>query len=298
MDVPFHALTFARPRQPGQQVRIGFVDGKPTVTSTKGTILLIHGFPLTHRQFRHVIGPLTEAGYRVIAPDYTGAGGSSKPEHDYTKAAIASDLHELLKQLGIRKVHVVAHDIGSMIGNAYAWLFPNDTLSATLGECPLPGTTQFEEDKAALNHFHVNFHSHPDLAVALISGKEEFYLRYFFDNQAYHRGGITDDDVAAFARAYSQPGALRAACLTYAAFGQDLQDNKAALKEQGLLNVPAYALGGAKSHHAGRAGDMIKQLYKNVEVKDIEETGHYLAMESPKRFAEEVLRFVGQHQSP
>lgn len=39
--------------------------------------LLLHGFPQTWQEWRHVIQPIAEAGYRVVAPDYRGAGGES-----------------------------------------------------------------------------------------------------------------------------------------------------------------------------------------------------------------------------
>jgi pimeloyl-ACP methyl ester carboxylesterase len=86
----------------------------PQGSQKKGTVLLIHGFPQTSYQFRRVITPITNAGYEVIAPDYRGAGGSSKPWNGYTKRVMADDLHTLMKDLGYEeKVHIVGHDIGT-----------------------------------------------------------------------------------------------------------------------------------------------------------------------------------------
>lgn len=107
---------------PSGPVRIFYKDARPTTSSSTKppVILLIHGFPETSHQFRHAIPLLTKAGYRVIAPDYRGAGYSSKPPvgnqpgANYTKKLCAQDLHELLHvTLGIKeKYHVVGHDIG------------------------------------------------------------------------------------------------------------------------------------------------------------------------------------------
>lgn len=57
-------------------------------------------------------GPLAEAGYRVIAPDYRGAGASSKTVTGYAKTQMAADLKDLVQNhLGIKeKIHVVGHD--------------------------------------------------------------------------------------------------------------------------------------------------------------------------------------------
>lgn len=85
----------------------------PEGTTQKGTVLLIHGFPQTSYQFRRVITPISNQGYHVIAPDYRGAGESSKPTDGYTKDVMARDLHTLLGNLGVKgTVHVVGHDIG------------------------------------------------------------------------------------------------------------------------------------------------------------------------------------------
>ena len=101
------------------EIRIHHIECLPPSSTTYilGTVLLIHGFPETSYQFRKVIPSLASAGYRVLAPDYRGAGYSSKPPSGYTKKEIATDLHTLVtKHLGIKeKVHVVGHDIGGYV---------------------------------------------------------------------------------------------------------------------------------------------------------------------------------------
>lgn len=85
----------------------------PDDTPSKGTVLLVHGFPQTSYQFRRIITPLSDKGYHVVAPDYRGAGASSKPWNGYTKQSMATDLHTLMQKLGhTDKIHLVGHDIG------------------------------------------------------------------------------------------------------------------------------------------------------------------------------------------
>jgi pimeloyl-ACP methyl ester carboxylesterase len=129
-------------------LRIAYIESAPGSSGTsKGVILLIHGFPQTSFQFRHVIKPLAEAGYRVLAPDYRGAGRSSKPLTGFTKFTMAHDLVRLLDALGIdEKVHVVGQDIGGMIAFAMAARHPSRVASVNWGECPLPGTSVHEEE--------------------------------------------------------------------------------------------------------------------------------------------------------
>jgi hypothetical protein len=58
-------------------------------------IVLLHGFPQTRWGWRHVIPILANAGLGVIAPDYRGAGNSSRPIGGYDKRTLASDIHLL-----------------------------------------------------------------------------------------------------------------------------------------------------------------------------------------------------------
>lgn len=106
----------------------------------KGTFLLIHGYPETCYQWRAVIPKLTQRGYRVLAPDYRGAGESSKPNHGFTKASMAADLTMLLDHTGIDEpVHVVGHNTGAIIGFTLASRWPERVASLSMSECLLPG---------------------------------------------------------------------------------------------------------------------------------------------------------------
>jgi hypothetical protein len=56
------------------------------------TAVLLHGFPQTWQEWRHVIQPVSEAGFRIIAPDYRGARHSSRPLGGYDKLTMANDI--------------------------------------------------------------------------------------------------------------------------------------------------------------------------------------------------------------
>ena len=84
------------------------------------TAVLLHGFPQTWWEWRHVVDPLVRAGWRVVAPDYRGAGHSWRPAGGYDKRTMAGDVRRLLRDhLGVDgRVALVGHDIGLMV--AYA----------------------------------------------------------------------------------------------------------------------------------------------------------------------------------
>jgi pimeloyl-ACP methyl ester carboxylesterase len=86
-------------------------------------VLLVHGFPDSGRVWRHQVGPLAEAGFRVIVPDLRGFGASPRPvgaEH-YRATEVAGDVLELLDE----PFHLVGHDWGSGIAWVIAALRPD-----------------------------------------------------------------------------------------------------------------------------------------------------------------------------
>jgi pimeloyl-ACP methyl ester carboxylesterase len=78
-------------------------------------VLLIHGFPDSARLWRHQIATLTDAGFRVVAPDLRGFGDSDKPAEveAYRVGKSVADMTAILDALGIEKARVVGHDWGA-----------------------------------------------------------------------------------------------------------------------------------------------------------------------------------------
>ncbi|KAI4923116.1 uncharacterized protein J4E92_007869 [Alternaria infectoria] len=281
-----------------EQVRLNYIEcAPPPLTRTEGVILLIHGFPQTSYQFRHVIAPLSEAGYRVIAPDYRGAGQSSKPLTGYQKTQMAEDLRILVQEhFGINeKINVVGHDIGGMIAFAYASRYPADVASVIWGECPLPGTSCYENVKGTPDVFHFVFHQVPDLPEFLIAGKEREYLKHFFDKISCNSAAISPTDLEHYALAYSQPGAIRAGLEVYRAFEKDAEENRNWVAEHGKVKVPSLLMNGEKFMLAQAAEGMAKEYHKGAEMVTIEEAAHYIAEENPEAFVKGVLEFVANH---
>lgn len=280
-------------QQSDPEIRIHYVEAKATGTQ-KGVILLIHGFPESSYQFRHVMRPLADAGYRVIAPDYRGAGYSSRPPTGYTKKVLATDLHTLLTtHCGIKEpVHIVGHDIGGMIAHAYPNLFPEDVASLTYGECPVPGTSIYDEYKHAPGLWHFSFHSVPDLPELLVSGHEKQYLKHFFDRLAQNPAAFSEADLDFYTTLYSAPGAMRAGFNVYRAFEEDKVDNQRWLKEKGKVKVRAMVLSGEETFHVLGAESMAREVDEDVVVGVVEGSGHWIAEENPEGFVEKVLRFI------
>jgi len=75
-------------------------------------VVLIHGWPLSHRMWESQITALSEAGYRVIAYDRRGFGQSGRPTAGYDYNTFAADLNELITQLDLRDVVLAGFSMG------------------------------------------------------------------------------------------------------------------------------------------------------------------------------------------
>src|SRR6202011_926125 len=65
-------------------------------------------------------------------------GGSSKSQDGYDKKTMAKDIYALVSQRGFKKVNIVGHDIGSMVGFAFAANYPDAIQKLALLDAPHP----------------------------------------------------------------------------------------------------------------------------------------------------------------
>jgi pimeloyl-ACP methyl ester carboxylesterase len=88
-------------------------------------VILLHGFPESHRTWRHQIADLAR-DRRVIAPDQRGFGGSDKPEgvDAYDTGTIVKDVLALADALDIKDFTLVGHDWGGAVAWATALAHP------------------------------------------------------------------------------------------------------------------------------------------------------------------------------
>ena len=81
-------------------------------------VLLLHGEPTWSYLYRHMIGPLTESGHRVVAPDLVGFGRSDKPAsvEDHSYAAHVAWMRALIERLDLQQITLFCQDWGGLIG--------------------------------------------------------------------------------------------------------------------------------------------------------------------------------------
>ena len=87
-------------------------------------VLLLHGFPQFWWMWRRQLETLPAAGYRAVAADLRGYGGSDKPPRGYDLITAASDAAGLIRALGEANAVVVGHDWGGLVAWTMAAYYP------------------------------------------------------------------------------------------------------------------------------------------------------------------------------
>ncbi|MFO1443851.1 alpha/beta hydrolase [Bacillus sp. Bva_UNVM-123] len=83
------------------------------------TIVFLHGWPLSHKQFEYQFNVLPAMGYRCIGIDWRGFGKSDKPMGGYTFNRLADDIRTVVGTLQINNFTLVGHSTGGAIAIRY-----------------------------------------------------------------------------------------------------------------------------------------------------------------------------------
>jgi non-heme chloroperoxidase len=83
------------------------------------TIVFLHGWPLSHKQFEYQFNVLPSMGYRCIGIDWRGFGNSDKPVNGYTYNRLADDIRTVVGTLQLDNFTLVGHSTGGAIAIRY-----------------------------------------------------------------------------------------------------------------------------------------------------------------------------------
>ena len=262
-------------------------------------VLLVHGWPEFWYSWRMQI-PILGERFQVVVPDMRGFGYSDKPLYGYDTRTAATDLYELIRHLGHQQVAVVGHDIGARVSFRLA-LDHEDVVSRLALLDSTPPVEQLRPQNPAVirERWHSYFHQQPDLPERLVEGNVEAYLRHFLRDWSINKYLVSDEEVAEYVRAYSQPGALRGGFSYYrAAAYQDPPDWQADADRQ--LSTPFLFLYGsrrlrtAEAMGAGPLEDAWKKHFPNGQAKYLGDHGHFLQWEAPEETNRALLDFLAQ----
>ena len=250
-------------------------------------VVLLHGYAETGHMW-HPIMPLLARRHTVVVPDLRGAGGSAKPESGYDKKNMAVDIHELTASLGLDRVRIVGHDIGLMVAYDYAAQFPEATERVALMDAFLPGIGEWKNVWLLRDLWH--FHFYGDVPLALVKGRERIYLEHFWNDFAADRKhSVPEADRRLYARAYAQPGAMRAGFEYFRNFERDAEDF--ARMGRTRLSMPMLVLSGEKAGGSFLI-EQAKLVASDVRGQIVKGSGHWLMEEAPDTVIPAISDFV------
>ena len=278
------------------KVRDIAVDGATIHTRVGGSgpvVLLLHGFGDTGDMWSPLAKRLA-ANHTVVVPDLRGMGLSSHPEEGYDKKSEAKDVAAVLQTLGLDgQLALVTHDIGNMVGYAFAAQNRERVTRWVVMDAPLPGLGHWDDVVKDQRTWHFDFFG-PD-EEKLVAGRERLYLDRFYNELSADPKHVDEDTRRHYTALYSRPNALHNAFAQFAAFRQDAKDNQKFLAE-GKLMMPVLAIGGEKSFGIGFANE-IAFAATNVRALSIANSGHWLMEEQPEAVMNAITGFLAENQS-
>jgi pimeloyl-ACP methyl ester carboxylesterase len=258
------------------------------VGGTGPAVVLLHGYGETGDMWEPLAKDLV-VDHTVVVPDLRGLGLSSKPEAGFDKKTQAGDVAGVLDALKIDRADLVTHDIGNMVGYAFAVQHPERVRRFVLIDAPLPGIGPWEEILKNPLLWHFRFGG-PDME-RLVAGRERIYLDRFWNEFSAMPSRFSETAREHYARLYALPGAMHSGFAQFAAFDQDAVDNKAFLAAKGKLGMPVLAIGGEKSFGPMMA-TVMRFAASDVTEGIIPDSGHWIMEENPTATSVLVLSFL------
>jgi pimeloyl-ACP methyl ester carboxylesterase len=252
-------------------------------------VVLLHGFAETSHMWRPLIAKLADK-HTVIAPDLRGFGRSAAPADGYTKAAMARDIHALVKNLKYDRIRLVGHDIGLMVAYAYAAQYPAEVDRLVLMEAFLPGVGEWNNVFLLRDLWH--FHFYGKTPLALVTGRERIYLNHFWDDFAADPAkSVSEADRKFYAGEYARPGNMKAGMEVFRAFPKDAEDFAGFARIK--LTMPLLVVSGEKAGGPFliEQGKMVATDVEGVLVKG---KGHWLMEEAPAEVIPKLIEFLNR----
>jgi len=250
-------------------------------------VVLLHGYGETGYMWEPMAVDLAR-DHTVIVPDLRGMGLSDYPAGSYDKKTQGKDISGLLDSLKIKQVDLVTHDIGNMVGYAFAAENRDRVKHFVLIDAPLPGVGPWEEILKNPLLWHFRFGG-PDME-RLVAGRERIYLDRFWNEFSATPARFTEASREHYAALYARPGTMHSGFAQFAAFDKDAKDNQAFVAE-GKLAMPVLALGGEKSFGPMMA-TVMRFAATNVTEGVVPDSGHWIMEENPAATVTMVRAFL------
>jgi pimeloyl-ACP methyl ester carboxylesterase len=179
---------------------------------TNPAIILLHGFPESHRTWRHQIADLAEDHF-VLAPDQRGFAKSSKPGgvENYTADKPVADMIALADHFDLERFTLVGHDWGGAIAWMAALNHPDRIARLIIINAPHPFIFQrsmFDDMAQREASQYIRAFRNTDLEKHIDSiGLSAFFDGSFMRHTDFEK---VKDEKPVYLEQWGQPGAMTA----------------------------------------------------------------------------------------
>ncbi|HKV10981.1 MAG TPA: alpha/beta hydrolase [Thermoanaerobaculia bacterium] len=210
-------------------------------------LLLLHGFPEFWYGWRHQIAPLAAAGFRVLAPDQRGYNLSDKPKGaaSYSLDLLARDAVALIDAAGREKAYVAGHDWGGAVGWWLGVHHPERIEKLAILNVPHPAVMLHTVKRSPAQQkrsAYIAFFQLPWLPERVLRARN-WAATVKALRRTSRPGTFSDEDLALYREAWSQPGAITAMLHWYRAA---LRRGVPRLTGSSRVTVPTLLLWGAQ----------------------------------------------------
>ena len=255
-------------------------------------VILLHGFPEFWYSWRKQIGPLAEAGFRVVAPDQRGYNLSSKPTEiaDYAVGNLVADVIAVADQLRREKFYLAGHDWGAAVAWATALQHPQRVNKLAILNVPHPAVflrTLRHNPRQMLRSWYMAFFQIPRLPEWRFSSNN-FAAGVKALVASSRPGTFTPEDLEQYRKAWANPGTTTAMIHWYrAAFRA-----RPVLPRDMQVHVPTRILWGQRDMFLlpGMAQESLKYC-DSAELTYLPGATHWLQHEEPEGVNAALIEF-------
>jgi len=257
-------------------------------------VILLHGFPEYWRSWRHQIGPLVDAGFRVVAPDMRGYNLSSKPRGvaSYRIEQLSADVAALIEEAGESRAVIVGHDWGGVVAWDFAMRYPKMIDKLIVLNAPHPALIAREFRKASQlrRSWYVFFFQLPWLPELSLRSRGYLALRSVLLRDPVRRRAFTPRDILGYVEAQAQPGALTATINYYRAALRRGRSGDGKLRR---IKAPALLIWGERDRYLNADFTVgLEPLVPKLRVARIADASHWVQNDAPERVNELMLEFL------
>ena len=272
---------------------------------TNPAVILLHGFPESHRTWRHQIADLAEDHF-VLAPDQRGFARSSKPEgvENYSPDKPVADMIALADHFDIERLTLVGHDWGGAIAWMAALNHPDRVARLIIVNAPHPFIFQkslFDDMAQREASQYITAFRNPEFEKYV----EGIGLSQFFDGSFMRHTDFekVKDEKPVYLDQWSQPGAMTAMLNWYRASAVQVPAMDEAPERPAFLNGPfpplrvptlvIWGLGDKALLPVQLEG--LEALVPDLTLEKLDGVGHFAPWEAPERVTGPMREWLADH---